>query len=124
MLYRVWEDHFESLEQKEISAYAAKDMGDLLYTIDDIIFNALLEYALLTSDTSFPGLTPHMEGAARAVKALRVHELNHELFNLERKMKPKQHDVVCHKRGEIFKLPDEQAAPAMEALLEEVRGLV
>lgn len=27
MLYRVWEDHFEDREQKDISAYDAKDMG-------------------------------------------------------------------------------------------------
>ena len=124
MLYRVWEDHFEDREQKDISAYDAKDMGDLLYTIDDIIFNALLEYALLTCDTSFFGVEPHMKGAAQTTKAMRVHELNHALFELERKLKPKQRDAVCDKRSEIFKLPDEQAAPAMEALLEEVRGLV
>lgn len=27
MLYRLWEDHFESREQKDIKAYDAKDMG-------------------------------------------------------------------------------------------------
>lgn len=36
MLYRLWEDHFESREQKDIKAYDAKDMGDLIYTIEEI----------------------------------------------------------------------------------------
>ncbi len=124
MLYRLWEDHFESREQKDIKAYDAKDMGDLIYTIDDIIFNALLEYALLTCDASFCGTEPHMASAARTAKAMRVHELNHALFDLERKLPSKQHNEVCDKRREIFKLPDEQAALAMEALLKEVRAQV
>lgn len=124
MLYRLWEDHFESREQKDIKAYDAKDMGDLIYTIDDIIFNALLEYALLTCDASFCGAEPHMASAARTAKAMRVHELNHALFELERKLPSKQRNEVCDKRGEIFKLPDEQAALAMEALLKEVRAQV
>lgn len=123
MLYRVWEDHFEDREQKDISAYDAKDMGDLLYTIDDIIFEALLEYALLTCDTSFPGLEPHMKGAAQAVKSMRVHDLNDVIFKVERRMKSRvKSDEVCRKRGDILKLPDDQAAPALEALLKEAEA--
>lgn len=122
MLYRVWEDFFGEREQKDITAYDAKDMGDLLYTIDDIIFNALLEYAMLTCDTSFPGLEPHMTGAANTVKALRVHDLNYRCFDLEKKLKPKQREELCRKRRDILKLPDDQAAPALEALLKEAEG--
>lgn len=122
MLYRLWEDHFEEREQKDITAYDAKDMGDLIYTIDDIIFNALLEYALLTSDTSFCGLEPYMQGAAQAIKSMRVHNLNHALFELERKLKPAQREEICRKRGDILKLPDDQAALALEALLKEVEA--
>lgn len=65
-----------------------------------------------------------MASAARTAKAMRVHELNHALFELERKLPSKQRNEVCDKRGEIFKLPDEQAALAMEALLKEVRAQV
>lgn len=122
MLYRLWEDYFGEREQKDISAYDAKDMGDLLYTIDDIIFNVLLEYALITGDTSFPGLEPYMMGARRAAKSLRVHDLNTAIFNLERKMQQKQSEETCRKRGELLKLPDEQAVPALEALLKELEG--
>lgn len=121
MLYRVWENHFEDPErQTAISVDDAKEMGDLLYTIDDIIFNALLEYALITCDTHFPGLEPHMKGAANAVKSLRVHKLNQDLFDLERNMKPEQREEVCRKRGDILKLPDDQAATALEVLLKEL----
>lgn len=122
MLYRVWDDFFGERKQKDITAYDAKDMGDLLYTIDDIIFNALLEYAMLTCDTSFPGLEPHMAGAANTVKALRTHDLNYRLFDLERNLKPEQREELCRKRGDILKLPDDQAAPALEALLKEMEG--
>ena len=123
MLYRVWEDHFGDREQKDISAYDAKDMGDLLYTIDDIIFEALLEYALLTCDTSFPGLEPHMKGAAQAVKSMRVHDLNDAIFKVERRMKSRvKSDEICHKRADILKLPDDQAALALEALLKEAEA--
>lgn len=122
MLYRLWEDHFDEREQKDITAYDAKGMGDLIYTIDDIIFNTLLEYALLTCDTSFCGLEPHMQGAAQAVKSMRVHNLNYALFELERKLKPAQREEICRKRGDILKLPDDQAALALEALLKEVEA--
>ena len=123
MLYRVWEDHFGDREQKDISAYDAKDMGDLLYTIDDIIFNAVLEYALLTCDTSFPGLEPCLNGSEQALKSMRVHNLNDAIFKVERRMKSRtKSDEVCSKRREILKLPDEQAALALEALLKEAEA--
>ncbi|NCE63600.1 hypothetical protein D1159_03160 [Pseudoflavonifractor sp. 524-17] len=71
--------------------------------------------ALLTSDTSFCGLEPHMQGAAQAVKSMRVHNLNHALFELERKLKPAQREEICRKRRDILRLPDDQAALALEA---------
>ncbi|MDE6935666.1 MAG: hypothetical protein K2P26_08655 [Oscillospiraceae bacterium] len=124
LLYTVWEDHFGAREQKDIDAYNAKNIGDLLYTVDDIIFNVLLEYAVLTCDTSFPGLEPHMNGAKQAMKSMRVHDLNHALFGLARKLKPVRREEICRKRGDLLKLPDDQAAPALEALLKEAEAAV
>ena len=122
MLYRLWEDNFGDAEQKDISAYDAESLGDLIYTIDDIIFNAVLEYSLLTCNKNAPGVEPHLKGAGYAVQAMRVHDLNDAIFDRERRMKPKQRDEVCTKRGELLKLPNEQAIPALEALLKELEG--
>ena len=122
MLYRLWEDHFESLEQKDISAYDAKDMGDLIYTIDDILFNAMLKYGLVTGESAIPGVEPYMIGAKRAARALRVEALNTDIFHAERDLKPELREKICRKRGDILKLPDSQAAPALETLLKEAEA--
>ena len=79
-------------------------------------------YRLWEDNFGAPGVEPHLKGAGYAVQAMRVHDLNDAIFDRERQMKPKERDEVCAKRGELLKLPNEQAIPALEALLKELEG--
>ena len=125
MLYRLWEDHFGASEQKAISADDAEDMADLIYVIDDIIFNSLLEYELVTGESNLPGVEPHLIGAKRAVNAQRAETLKMDISRIERRIKSRaKSDEVCDKRMALLNLSDEQAIPALEALLKEAEAAV
>ena len=125
MLYRLGGDNFGSSKQEGISADDAEDMGDLIYVIDDIIFNALLEYGLVTGESNLPGVEPHLIGARRAINAQQVEALKMDISRVERRMKSREKsDKVCNKRKALSVLPDEQAIPALEALLKEAEAAV
>ena len=85
-------------------------MGELIYTIDDIIWSAALEYALVIGDRDFPGIEPHLRGAEAARKAM-------EVFDLTKSLKPEPREALLAKRREIAQLPDDEAAPQLRELL-------
>lgn len=58
LLGRVWDDYFGTANQEAISSSEAEYLGELIYTIDDIIWSAALEYALVVGDRDFPGVEP------------------------------------------------------------------
>lgn len=72
LLGRVWDDYFGTANQEAISSSEAEHLGELIYTIDDIIWSAALEYALVIGDRDFPGIEPHLRGAEAARKAMEV----------------------------------------------------
>lgn len=76
LLSRVWDDYFGMREQPDIPGHEAEYLGELLYAIDDIIWSAALEYALVTGEADFPGVEPHLRGSELAKKALEVDKLN------------------------------------------------
>ena len=122
LLNRVWDDYFGMREQPDIPSHEAEYLGELIYVIDDMIWSAALEYALVTGDRDFPGVEPHLRGAEAARKAMEVDELNARLFELERQLRPEERDALCQKRAEACSFPDEKAKVLLQNLLNEKGG--
>lgn len=111
LLGRVWDDYFGTANQEAISSSEAEHLGELIYTIDDIIWSAAL------GDRDFPGIEPHLRGAEAARKAMEVEKLDSEVFDLTKSLKPEPREALLAKRREIAQLPDDEAAPQLRELL-------
>ena len=122
LLGRVWDDYFGMREQPDIPSMEAEYLGELIYVIDDLIWSAALEYALVTGDPDFPGVEPHLQGCERAKKAQEVEKLNSLIFDLEKQLKPEPRKALRQKRVEICGLPDEKAAILLRELLDGKEG--
>ena len=96
----------------------AEYLGELIYVIDDLIWSAALEYALVTGDADFPGVEQCLRGSELAKKAQEVEKLDSMVFDLEKQLKPEPREALRQKRAEICKLPDEKAAALLRELLE------
>lgn len=118
LLSHLWDDYFGKRDQEEISSYDAEHLGDMIYLIDDLIWSAALEYALVIGDADFPGVEQHLRGSEQAKKAQEVDKLNSMVFELEKQLKPEPREALRQKRAEICKLPDEKAAALLRELLE------
>ena len=118
LLGRVWDDYFGMREQPDIPSMEAEYLGELIYVIDDLIWSAALEYALVTGDADFPGVEPCLRGSELAKKAQEVEKLNSMVFDLEKQLKPEPREALRQKRAEICKPPDEKAAALLRELLE------
>ena len=118
LLGRVWDDYFGELDQPDIPSMEAEYLGELIYAIDDLIWSAALEYALVVGDADFPGVEPYLLGSERAKRAQEVEKLNSMVFDLEKQMKPEPREALRQKRAEICKLPDEQAERLLRELLD------
>lgn len=118
LLGRVWDDYFGMREQPDIPSMEAEYLGELIYVIDDLIWSAALEYALVVGDADFPGVESHLSGSELAKKAQEVEKLNSMVFDLEKQLKPEPREALRQKRAEICKLPDEKAAALLRELLE------
>lgn len=123
LLGRVWDDYFGTANQEAISSSEAEHLGELIYTIDDIIWSAALEYALVIGDRDFPGIEPHLRGAEAARKAMEVEKLDSEVFDLTKSLKPEPREALLAKRREIAQLPDDEAAPPAAGTAEREGGL-
>lgn len=117
LLGRVWDDYFGVQDQPDISSMEAEHLGDLIYIIDDLIWSAALEYALVIGDPDFPGVEPHLRGSDLAKKAQEVEKLGLMVFDLETQLKPEPREALRQKRNEIAQLPDDEAAPRLRELL-------
>ena len=70
-------------------------------------------------------MEPHLIGAKRAVNAQRAETLKMDISRIERRIKSRaKSDEVCDKRMALLNLSDEQAIPALEALLKEAEAAV
>ena len=118
LLSRVWDDYFGMRDQPDIPGMEAEYLGELIYVIDDLIWSAALEYALVIGDPDFPGVEPHLRGSNLAKKAQEVEKLDSMVFDLQKQLKPEPRDALRQKRDEIHKLPDEKAAILLRELLD------
>ena len=112
LLGRVWDDYFGTANQEAISSSEAEHLGELIYTIDDIIWSAVV-----IGDRDFPGIEPHLRGAEAARKAMEAEKLDSEVFDLTKSLKPEPREALLAKRREIAQLPDDEAAPQLRELL-------
>ena len=62
MLGEIWENYFSNYKQEIIHEREAKIIGDTIYLVDHILWEAGLEYALLTEQENFPGYDVHIQG--------------------------------------------------------------
>ncbi len=79
ILMTVLGDHFEDIKQKEIDREDAEWIGDLLHTVNDLLWMVELEYSLLVGDEAAPSCKVYYEGAKTAAQVLEVERLRRAL---------------------------------------------
>lgn len=117
LLIDVWEDHFSAADPKEICSGTVEQISDMLYVIDDIIFTALVQYKLTVGEDGI-GVEPHLKSLQRAVKSREVEDLLQKLCDRERGMARLEQQEAVDMRKQIMSLPDDQALPALQAILD------
>lgn len=122
ILSNLLDEYFGMAEQKEICVDDAEILGDLLYVIGDMLFNAILEYSLSINNTHFFGVNTYKVGAQRFALAEKVDTLKIQIHDLGRQMPYEQRTALQKKLTDLCELSDEQAASALEALLQETEG--
>ena len=61
MLGEIWENYFSDYNQKVLHEREAELIGDTIYLVDQILWEAGLEYAILTEHENFPGYDVHIQ---------------------------------------------------------------
>ena len=123
MLRCVWERYFGEAVQKAISEDDAVEIGDIIDAIDNILFQAARDCHLETgTGMDDPGVRAYMEHADRYKIYARVSNLNDQIYEIERRKSGIERSDLTRKRVEAANLPDEEAIPALKALLREVRA--
>lgn len=61
MLGEIWENYFSNYTQQALHEREAGIIGDTIYIVDQILWEAGLEYALLTEHKNFPGYDVHIQ---------------------------------------------------------------
>lgn len=118
ILARLYDDYFGLLEARNLSSDDFDRVGDVLFVVENEIFDALLEYHLMVG-SEFRGIGPHIESMKRAENVQRVQKAA-EALRIRRSASTSVEDAsLLAAQREIEKLPDDQAAP----LLEELAGI-
>jgi len=107
-------EYFEKATPAPLDEEHAERLSNYLYTVSDMLFDALLEYHLTLGDADWQGVEPHMSGYKRASNAMRVNAAERKIHNAMRGMEKQKAAALLDAFWGLQELPDEQAAPAME----------
>lgn len=102
LLGRVLDNFFGDAEQKPINSKAASDIGDVLFAVQDALWQAETEYDLTVGSELSPGCEPYYESARRALLVRDVERLRRAL--------------PCEDRKLYDNLPDAEALPILQEL--------
>lgn len=105
LISEVQDEYFGDFEKKPITAIGAEAIAVKLDIACNIIFDAMLTYALTVGRGDFRGVAPYLESAERAALAVKVENQLRTVFpGIKR----------AERRIEIMQLPDEQATAILE----------
>lgn len=115
-------DNFMSRKQTDIPAGKAEQIGRRLYAAAEMIFNSLIEYHLTVGEYEWRGVEPHLKGCERAQAAIRTEKAAERCWDIQAMpgMSEKAMEDIRAARLNLLSLPDEQAAPMLEALADKV----
>lgn len=120
LLQEILEDMFSDAEQESIDSHDAEMLGNKLAIINDILFDANLQYELTTGASLSPGTDIHLEGCKRALDVAKCDRLSSELYDAARGHEDEA--SLMQARSEALELPDQEAIPRLEALLTLARN--
>ncbi len=105
LLMDVIGDFFEEAEQKPINAADAEHIQDMVFAINNMLWEAETEYGLTVGNNDTGGCKSELEGAKRMLLVQKVEELRNKIG----------YNDCKHLRD----LEDEEALPLLEALAKE-----
>lgn len=120
LLQEILEDMFSDAKQESIDSHDAEMLGNKLAIINDILFDANLQYELTTGASLSPGTDIHLEGCKRALDVAKCDQLSRELYDAARGHEDEA--SLMRARSEAIELPDQEAIPRLEALLTLARN--
>ena len=110
----MWEEHFAC--EEDMKRAPLDEIGDMLYCVGDLLFNALLEYHLIIGG-NFRGVEPFMEGVKRAEMAHQVQKAHSKAWETILRFPENEQAQKREALKAIMSMPDEQAAPLLEKLI-------
>lgn len=117
VLLDLQEEYFGELPQKEISSYRAEHLGRVIWLTTNTIRDALSEYYVAVGEADGCGADYTMRSAKRAQTVFETEALLAQLEERERKASPEKRKGIEAARRALCDLPDDQAIPALRALL-------
>ena len=108
--------HFDSFPQKELSVSEAATVGFVLHSAIGSIADILLAYGLTVGHDA-PIVAAHMESMRRAEAALKTEELSGKTLRAVQR-----NESLRARRAELLSMSDKEAVAGLEKLLEEVNG--
>lgn len=117
LLENLQEEYFSENKPSKVNDYTFELIGETIYAASNLIFHALLSYAMTTGDDTIDGLEAITERAADAALALSAD-----------KVAQKAIDKYCHTKGHdrfmsdikpLFSLPGKEMIAEVEKRMKE-----
>ena len=112
MLSSLYYRHFSDLEQQDIDATTAEEIGDIIDAVSMLLRQAITDIRLDIGDDDESG---YFEKAAQRAQILKVRELNSESIDIERKLHGAKQEAWRAQRTAALEKPDEEAIKELEA---------
>lgn len=114
MLSRLYDRHFSDLEQQDIDAGTAEEIGDIIDAVQMLLYQAINETSLDLGEYDGSG---YFEKAQERALIRKTYELNGASLDLERKLHGAKLEAWRAKRAAALEKPDAEAIRELEALI-------
>ena len=119
LLLALWEEYFGTVRDHPLSEYETDLIDHQLYFLSDALFNIILDMALDYGDSGFRGVGPFLEKAKEAEKAIECNKLVEKARKRQNAARTDWERTEYKARVDaLAALPDDDAIPALKALLE------
>lgn len=118
----VWEEFFSDAEQNPISQFDAIRIGNRIHIAATAIFDALLQFSLTTGNSSFRGVSPHLESMKRTRLVYEAEEAFENARIYANTLPDKERDKMFEILEETGNLPDTEALKKLREIERTSKG--
>lgn len=120
LLYTVYDDYFNNLEQKALTPLQASWVRDMLAIVNDILCDSVLAYHLTVANVENPMAKVYLDSLERVKVAASCEQAHDSLLEKECFMPPERRKVAIEARNRIRNMEDKAAIKGLESLAKEV----